>query len=84
MIFDSLFATRSSPAENPLHSPYAELESYIRSGSGVSVSENAALNLAAVYSCIYILSSSLAQLPLGVLRKSGKNINQATDHQHSI
>lgn len=53
--------------------------------SGLAVNELSAMRLAAVYSCIYVLSSSLAQLPLHVLRKTkdsqGRDmVNSATDH----
>lgn len=53
--------------------------------AGISVNEQSALRLAAVYSCIYVLSSSMAQLPLHVLRRtkdeSGKErVERATDH----
>ena len=39
-----------------------------------------ALQLTAVYSCMYVLSSSLAQLPLHIMRKSGDNVEKVTDH----
>ncbi len=54
--------------------------------SGETVNETTAMSLSAVYSCIYVLSSSLAQLPLHVLRKTkdqqtGKDkIERASDH----
>lgn len=53
--------------------------------AGVSVNEQSALQLAAVYSCIYVLSSSMAQLPLHVLRRTkgadGKErVERASDH----
>jgi HK97 family phage portal protein len=53
--------------------------------SGENVTETTALKLSAVYSCFYILSSSIAQLPLHVLRKTkdknGKEqIARASDH----
>ncbi len=53
--------------------------------AGVSVTESSALKLSAVYSCFHVLSSSLAQLPLHVLRKTkaenGKDvIVRASDH----
>ena len=53
--------------------------------SGISVNESNALSLSAVYSCFYVLSSSLAQLPLHVLRKTKDStgreiIERASDH----
>lgn len=56
-----------------------------QTNAGISVSQNSAMKHAAVYSCIYILSSSMAQLPLHVLRRTktadGKDlITNASDH----
>lgn len=48
--------------------------------SDVFVSPETAMKLAAVYSCIYVISSNLAQMPLHVLRREGKNVRQATEH----
>lgn len=39
-----------------------------------------ALNLASVYSSMYIIASSLAQLPLHVLRKEGESVIKAPEH----
>ncbi|HBY5838850.1 TPA: phage portal protein, partial [Klebsiella pneumoniae] len=36
--------------------------------------------LAAVYACIYVLSSSIAQMPLHVMRKTGDKVETARDH----
>ena len=57
-----------------------ELLDYIQSNSGILVNERTALSLAAVYSCIYVLSSSLAQLPLNVMRRQDGIIKVADDH----
>lgn len=46
----------------------------------VYVSPETSMKLAAVYSCIYVLSSSLAQMPVSVLRRTGRNVEPATDH----
>lgn len=47
---------------------------------GDEVTPENAWSLSAVYSCINVLSGSLAQLPLAVLRKKGDRIELATDH----
>lgn len=79
MIFDA-FARRSleDPA-TPLTSD--QLAEWIAgSGQSIEVNPDSAMRLTAVYSCIYILSSSVAQLPLNVLRKVGDRIEAGTDH----
>lgn len=48
--------------------------------SGVSVTPASSMRLAAVYSCIHRLSSSMAQMPLHVLRKQGDDVVPGTDH----
>lgn len=81
-MLEILFERRSDPLENPQNTMNdAELLDFVRSHSGIHVSENEAMKHAAVYSCIYVLSSSLAQLPLHVMRKSSdKSIHVADDH----
>jgi HK97 family phage portal protein len=81
MIFDIFGASRSQSLENPSTPLTGEdLADYISSLSGASVNEDTAMKLAAVYSCVYILSSSMAQLPLHVMRKKNGLIEKATDH----
>jgi len=46
----------------------------------VFVSPETSMKLASVYSCINVISSNVAQMPLHVLRKQGDTVNQATDH----
>ncbi|SQI33545.1 phage portal protein, HK97 family [Providencia alcalifaciens] len=46
----------------------------------VHVSPETSMKLAAVYACIYVLSSSIAQMPLHVMRKSGNTVEIARDH----
>lgn len=48
--------------------------------SGVSVTPASSMRLAAVYSCIHRLASSMAQMPLHVLKKSGDDVVPGTDH----
>ncbi|WP_257282120.1 phage portal protein [Endozoicomonas sp. ISHI1] len=80
-MLDLLYEQRADPLENPANSMNdVELLDYIRSHSGIAVSEEKAMELAAVYSCLYVLSSSLAQLPLVPMRRQGKTIKIAMDH----
>lgn len=43
-----------------------------------------ALNLPSVYAAMYVISSSLAQLPLHVLRRDGDVVTKADDHPASM
>lgn len=80
MLFNALAEHRADPMENPAHPLTGEdLAEYIRDGVGV-VNEKTAMKLQAVYSCLYILSSSLAQLPLHVMRKRDNKVEAGTDH----
>ena len=76
-----IYEKRADPLENPQNSMSdTELLDFIQTNSGMVVSEHDAMKLAAVYSCLYVLSSSLAQLPLAVMRRQDKKISIATDH----
>ncbi|WP_110685084.1 phage portal protein [Salinicola aestuarinus] len=79
MILDQLFGERS--IENP-DTPMTgqNLQEYLHPDNGITVNNANAMTLGAVYSCINVLSSSLAQLPLHVMRKQGNSIEAATDH----
>lgn len=80
MILGAMFEQRSSleAPSTPMNSK--ELTEYLFEGQGISVSPASAMRLTAVYACIYVLSSSMAQLPLSVLRKVNGRIEVATDH----
>ena len=80
MIFDKLFSTRS--LENPAVPLSAEsaYEEIFGMQPTKSVSPDLAMKLSAVYACVYVLSSSVAQLPLHVKRKSGDKVDTAKDH----
>lgn len=81
MIFGAIAEARS--LENPATQVTGQLlEEFLaeQSAGGATVTVETAMRLTAVYSCIYVLSSSLAQLPVAVLRKSGNRIEPATDH----
>lgn len=80
MIFDKLFSTRS--LENPAVPLSAEsaYEEIFGMQPTKSVSPDLAMKLSAVYACVYVLSSSVAQLPLHVKRKSGDKVDTVKDH----
>lgn len=48
--------------------------------SGISVSEQSAMQCAAVFSCVKVLSETIASLPLVLFKKTGKNKSRATEH----
>ncbi|ERT11395.1 phage portal protein [Photorhabdus temperata] len=78
MLLDVIF--RSEPLENPANPITGEsLDEGFRSGD-VYVSPETSLKLSAVYACIYVLSSNVAQMPLHVMRKTGNQVEQARDH----
>lgn len=80
MIFDKLFGTRS--LENPAVPLSAEsaYEEIFGAQPTKAVNPELAMKLAAVYACVYVLSSSIAQLPLHVKRKSGDKVETVKDH----
>lgn len=78
MIFDRLSASEKIETRSMLSSSQ-EFTDFVK-GKNNGVSESSAMRLSAVYSCINVLSSSLAQLPLHVLRREGDNVSKATDH----
>ncbi|NWN92289.1 phage portal protein [Marinobacter adhaerens] len=83
MILDSLFSP--SGARSSVESPDTpltgqNLAEYFDNDSGITVDNQSAMTLSAVYACIYVLSSSVAQLPLHVMRKQGDKIEAAKDH----
>lgn len=80
MIFDKLFSARS--LENPQVPLSAEgaYDDLFGGTQSRTVDADTAMKLSAVYACVYVLSSAIAQLPLHVMRKNGKNIEPARDH----
>ncbi|MDI5890611.1 phage portal protein [Halomonas rhizosphaerae] len=82
MILDSLF---SPPEERNIEDPDTpltgqNLAEYFDGDIGITVDNQSAMTLSAVYACTYVLSSSIAQLPLHVMRKQGDRIEAAKDH----
>ncbi|HID5765059.1 TPA: phage portal protein, partial [Klebsiella pneumoniae] len=79
MLLDALF--RSEPLENPatpITSESAETDNVF--AQDVFVSPQTAMKLAAVYACIYVISSNIAQMPLHVMRKTNNKVEAARDH----
>lgn len=80
MLLDAIF--RNGSLENPATSVSGESlddGDGIRSGE-VYVSPETSMKLAAVYACIYVLSSTVAQMPLHVMRKTGQKVEPGRDH----
>jgi len=48
--------------------------------SGKTVTSDSALRVAAVYSCVRVLSETMGALPLSLYKKDGVNRHEATDH----
>lgn len=73
------FGKQSAPEERALslstESAFASGETNYEESTPLS-----ALNLPSVYAAMYVISSSLAQLPLHVLRKNGDVVEKADDH----
>lgn len=83
MLFDSIFRsddTDEGSIENPSTPITWSSAEGPPEGFAGAVSPANAWKLSAVYSCIYVLSSSIAQLPLVVLRKVNDTVSPATDH----
>lgn len=80
MLLDLLFESRS--LENPSTQLTGQnLNEYLfGEGGGQQVTPDSGWSLVAVYSCIYVLASSLAQLPAAVLRKVDGKITTGSDH----
>lgn len=80
MLLDALFESRS--LENPsVPLTGQNLQEYLHGESrGSIVTPETAWRLTAVYSCIYVLASSIAQLPMAVLRKVNGRIEPGVDH----
>ncbi|ACQ68067.1 phage portal protein [Candidatus Williamhamiltonella defendens] len=79
MLLDAIF--RHEPLENPktgIIAEMAETDGLFRSRTYVN--PETALKLAAVYSCITVLASNIAQMPLHVMRKTDKGVDIARDH----
>ncbi len=80
MLLDALFEKRS--LEDPsVPLTGQNLHEYLSfDQQGERVTPITGWRLAAVYSCIYVLASSIGQLPVSVLRKTDDRIVPGTDH----
>lgn len=80
----SIFTKRSYKASVDVEqrglSPQAEQAFSSGESSECKASPSSALNLSYVYSAMYLISSSIAQLPLKVLKKDGDNVTPAPNH----
>lgn len=79
MLLDALF--RSESIENPatpITAEMADTDSVF--ASNTRVTPETAMKLAAVYACIYVISSNIAQMPLHVMRKVDNKVVPARDH----
>lgn len=79
MLLDALF--RSESFENPstpITAEMADTDSIF--ASNTRVTPETAMKLAAVYACIYVISSNIAQMPLHVMRKVDNKVVPARDH----
>lgn len=81
-MLDQLFQQRSDNLESPevTLNDWSVFGDQIESISGESVSVESSMRLSAVYSCIGVLSRSMGQLPMHVMRKENGKIKRATDH----
>lgn len=78
-MLETLF--RSEPLENPsvpITGDAVEIDGGLQ--GDVYVSPETSMKLAAVYSCIYVLASNVAQMPLHVMRNTGRSVEVARDH----
>ena len=78
-MFDLLFQSEQRSLENPA-TPLSLVDESNWSISGESVNEASAMKLAAVYAAIGVLSRSLGQLPLHVMRRLDGKVTRGTDH----
>lgn len=82
MILDLIFKrSETQSLENP-NTPLTgqNLQEFIYGNDNLPSSVEAALRLSAVYACMYVLASSIAQLPLVVFKKQGERRLVGTDH----
>ena len=77
-IFTGLFKTRDKPQNRINGSTYSFLMG--GSSSGKRVTERTAMQMTAVYSCVRILSETLASLPLHIYEVTETNSKKAISH----
>ena len=77
-ILSNLFKSRDKPINRVNGNAYSFLMG--ASSSGRRVTERTAMQMTAVYSCVRILSETLASLPLHIYESSETNSRKATKH----
>ena len=77
-ILSNLFKSRDKPTNRVNGNAYSFLMG--ASSSGRRVTERTAMQMTAVYSCVRILSETLASLPLHIYESSETNSRKATKH----
>lgn len=77
-ILSNLFKSRDKPTNRVNGNAYSFLMG--ASSSGRRVTERTAMQMTAVYSCVRILSETLASLPLHIFESSETNSRKATKH----
>ena len=77
-ILSNLFKSRDKPTNRVNGNAYSFLMG--ASSSGRRVTERTAMQMTAVYSCVRILSETLASLPLHIFGSSETNSRKATKH----
>ncbi|NEW62287.1 phage portal protein [Granulicatella sp. zg-ZJ] len=77
-LFSGLFRSRDKPENKLSNNSYSFLIG--QSSSGKRVNERTAMTMSAVYSCVRILSETLASLPLHVYEITDVGSQKATDH----
>lgn len=78
-----LTITRNKETRSSLKDPDDKIRSALGGAptlSGVSVSEDTAMQVATVYACVRILAESIAQLPLKIYRRTATGSEEATEH----
>ena len=78
-VFSNFFKARDKP-KNYLNSKSNSIF-FGGTTSGKTVNERTAMQTTAVYSCVRILSETIASLPLQVFKYSDNGKEKATDHQ---
>lgn len=70
---------RSQSLENPAV-PLSMFPEDRKTSSGISINEESSLSIATVYSCVKVLSETMAQMDLEVVEKIGKTTRANTNH----
>ena len=77
--FAGLFRARDKPQDSVSAAPTFYFGT---SGSGKPVNANTAIQLSTVYACVWVISETVASLPLGVYEAKEDGNRKATEHPH--